>query len=382
MYGMSAQRPQTVVLGLDKYPFLADPIDLVSRVYGISSIKLIVEARKEVLSKAFERIMLALKKGSLTGFSTGSLELEVLTFYISLAVGLMLESKWVISRLSLAESERCAEYLNSEPLEAIEALAHRIGLELRLEDPPLRDPIALVGSSTVLYLEYPFSISFIEYVKAARRLLGDPQWKPVNLPVSRGRVYLDKRRAIRLVKEVVVEYIMSHCTKRATKILEELSSSKEFANIVDKVKEELNKLQKTWIKPKEAAMQLSQPTIIKEEFFPPCMRELMERARQGDNLSHHERFALATFLLNLGAEIDDVVQVFRNMPDFDEKRTRYQVEHLAGLRGSMKKYKVYGCEKMRTLGLCRGECKTRSPVQAYLKTLRLALKEAHKAKKS
>jgi DNA primase large subunit len=39
-------------------------------------------------------------------------------------------------------------------------------------------------------------------------------------------------------------------------------------------------------------------------------------------------------------------------PDFNEKIARYQVEHIAGLRGSRTRYKPPSCQTMRSLGLC------------------------------
>ncbi|MDW8011110.1 MAG: hypothetical protein RMH84_05920, partial [Sulfolobales archaeon] len=49
---------------------------------------------------------------------------------------------------------------------------------------------------------------------------------------------------------------------------------------------------------------------------------------------------------------------------------RYQVEHLAGLRGSGKRYRTYSCEKMKSLGLCVAECSTRTPLQYYRRAVR------------
>jgi len=97
--------------------------------------------------------------------------------------------------------------------------------------------------------------------------------------------------------------------------------------------------------------------------FPPCMRELLKRAEEGENLPHEARFALASFLINIGWDIDKVVEVFSNVPDFDEDRTRYQVRHIAGLEGSGKKYSPPSCRKMREWGLCvDGDCGVGSPL--------------------
>jgi DNA primase large subunit len=57
-------------------------------------------------------------------------------------------------------------------------------------------------------------------------------------------------------------------------------------------------------------------------------------------------------MLAIGKQTDEVVELFKNAPDFNEKITRYQVEHLAGTKGSRVKYSVPSCEKLRNENLC------------------------------
>jgi DNA primase large subunit len=61
---------------------------------------------------------------------------------------------------------------------------------------------------------------------------------------------------------------------------------------------------------------------------------------------------LATYLLAAGRSTEEIVDVFRNAPDFSEKVTRYQIEHLAGLKGSHTKYTVPSCQKLKNESLC------------------------------
>ncbi len=98
--------------------------------------------------------------------------------------------------------------------------------------------------------------------------------------------------------------------------------------------------------------------------FPPCMRSLLERAQEGENLPHEARFALAAFLINVGWDEDQVVEVFSNLPDFDEERCRYQVRHIAGKEGSGTRYLPPNCDKMREWGLCENPdgCGVKNPI--------------------
>ena len=71
-----------------------------------------------------------------------------------------------------------------------------------------------------------------------------------------------------------------------------------------------------------------------------------------EDVSHIENFTIASYMVNKGYGIDEVVDVFKDRSDFDEKIARYQVEHIAGLRGSRVKYKPPSCIRMKTYGLC------------------------------
>jgi DNA primase large subunit len=61
---------------------------------------------------------------------------------------------------------------------------------------------------------------------------------------------------------------------------------------------------------------------------------------------------LATFLLNIGVSVDEVVNLFTRLTDHNLRITRYQVEHLAGMRGSRTKYTPPNCRSLRTHRLC------------------------------
>jgi DNA primase large subunit len=61
---------------------------------------------------------------------------------------------------------------------------------------------------------------------------------------------------------------------------------------------------------------------------------------------------LATYMLAIGKSIEEIIMLFHNAPDYNEKVTKYQIEHLAGLRGSGTKYSVPSCQKLLNQNLC------------------------------
>ncbi|TET27756.1 MAG: DNA primase regulatory subunit PriL, partial [Candidatus Bathyarchaeum sp.] len=76
------------------------------------------------------------------------------------------------------------------------------------------------------------------------------------------------------------------------------------------------------------------------------------RVAAGRPASHIGRFALTSFMLSIGMTVEDVFKFFRSVSDFNERMTRYQVEHIAGTRGSGTKYTPPNCATLRTHGIC------------------------------
>lgn len=90
--------------------------------------------------------------------------------------------------------------------------------------------------------------------------------------------------------------------------------------------------------------------------YPPCILHILSELRSRGEMIHPGRIQLALFLLSSGFTVDEVVEIFKLANDYDEHVSRYQVEYLYRrlVEGSMK---MYGCDKMISLGLCPGKCR-------------------------
>ena len=53
-----------------------------------------------------------------------------------------------------------------------------------------------------------------------------------------------------------------------------------------------------------------------------------------------------------GISVDTIVNLFSNVPDFKEEKTRYQVEHLSGIRIGKEPYMPYNCSSLQTHSVC------------------------------
>ncbi len=171
------------------------------------------------------------------------------------------------------------------------------------------------------------------------RLPGFYHWKDVNDPFF-----------IRLVH---VDY-----TKRYTKdeLIHKYGGKKKF----------------TSVKKKHTTGRLSgKPVSIKEfkgngdikDIFKGC--EVFGKLQSRKDPSHHERFALASTLINLGQDgFDHVCSIARNWNDYDKDYTAYQISQIIS-RG----YLPVTCEWLIKNGICKGRCvnikQNRRPLDFY-----------------
>jgi DNA primase large subunit len=93
-------------------------------------------------------------------------------------------------------------------------------------------------------------------------------------------------------------------------------------------------------------------TVIVSSDYPPCVKHAIEVLDRGENLPHSGRFMLATYLLAKGQTIEQIAPLFKNAPDYNERVTKYQLEHIAGSSGKATKYSCPSCEKLKSENLC------------------------------
>ena len=96
---------------------------------------------------------------------------------------------------------------------------------------------------------------------------------------------------------------------------------------------------------------------FKEGDNPPCIEKLLDQLKKHENLNHQARWTLAVYLTNRGMTIEKIFSLYSNLPDFNEKTTRYQLEHIQK-RG----YTTPACSTMLTYGLCCANCRIGSPL--------------------
>lgn len=180
---------------------------------------------------------------------------------------------------------------------------------------------------------------FKDYLRDAAAFR-EPKWKLVNRMMRNSYVSLTKPEVCRLLQEEIQRQIIDQVSKRRR------------LDIPETIQGRVDNLRKILDENRSRLTGGELPSEVLMEGFPPCIRHAFEGLKAGKRLSHMERFALTSFLINAGMEIEDIVSLFMSVTDFDEGFTRYQIEHIAGLRGGRTRYTPPTCSTLRTHGVC------------------------------
>jgi DNA primase large subunit len=274
-------------------------------------------------------------------------EIDIFSFPIGVMLVAATEDSLIKSRYSLAEAKRASELLKAEDKEKLSEVANNFNWNIRLVN-------------DVKLPHYVFAVRFPVFLRNATGF-HDKNWKLVNHLLVNGEVYLTRREVSRLLEEEVRKYI-------------ERKVDTKIKSLPSGIMARVNQLRQLAAEKREQIQLEEMPQRVVMEAFPPCIKSVYDRVAAGRPASHIGRFALTSFLLNIGMSEEDVFKFFRSVSDFNERMTRYQVEHIAGTRGSGTKYTPPNCATLRTHGICISpeyECKGAvNPLVCYKRKLR------------
>jgi|Deesub1362A_J573_1020465.scaffolds.fasta_scaffold02842_9 DNA primase large subunit len=266
---------------------------------------------------------------------------EILSFALVKLILSCLRDNYLIRRFALREAEYSKKKLEEEREEILVKVAEELGVE-----------IERTNGKYLLHFT-----SFVKYATKIRGTQEDFTWRLVNRDLNRGFLTLTKSELIRLLQEAIREKIESELP---------LNVGKDVCNhinfIIDEMRDEIEEFREKIFE---------DVGEFEESALPPCIENLFRMALEGKNLPHASRFALTSFLLSIGMNVDEIVSIYRNSPDFDEEKTRYQVRHINGATGT--KYTPPSCETMKVYGDCLRSkvCgSAKHPLQVYRKLKR------------
>jgi DNA primase large subunit len=300
-----------------KYPFLKQSSKQIEELqFTIGSLA----SEKPVFDRAQERVKKAILDAN-TGELVKDKATEISSFAASLILVIATKNSWIKKRYALAVAKTAyAQML--KPKEKIESIAKDFDWDI-VEGKPYQD----------------FRIGFSIYLKNSAHMHGS-EWKLVNQIMDKGMVYLNRDKGIRLLQEEI---------KRRVEKRLDVSEIKNLPEEITTIAEGLMKLAQEIIGQEIEEM----PKVVIQAAFPPCINALYTDAAQSHHLSHIGRFTLTSFLVNIGMTPEGLNDMYKTFSDYNERLTRYQIEHIAGERGSGTKYTCPQCSVLQTHGVCK-----------------------------
>jgi DNA primase large subunit len=309
---------------LAKYPFLNEASDYIRETH-FDFEEFNRPEMKHIIDRAAERIEIEITNGTVDE-KLDKYEIEILTFLVALMIAKCIGMELILKKHSLFEAMRAEKFLTEELKKERNEQKKRL-LLFKIFEELFKIKVDINSDDSRL-----FKVKVTDYLMRASNF-HEYEWKLINRLVYKGYVYLDADETVRLIRSELSTLIYNRIKTMALSNLPEAVKAK-----VDEFNTKLAYHYKY--------------RIYQVTDYPPCIKHALELMNKGENLPHSARLMLATYMLAIGKRIDDIVVLFQNAPDYNEKITRYQVEHLAGARGSHTKYSVPSCEKLRNENLC------------------------------
>lgn len=301
-----------------KYPFLKQASKQIEDLqFTIGTLS----AEKTVFDRAQSRVEKAILEVN-TGEAFRDRRAEISSFAAALVLVIATKNSWIKKRYALAVAKTAHIQLLDEKKEKIFAIAKDFDWDIAE---------GAFGKD--------FRLGFSFYLKNAAHMHGS-EWKLVNQIMDKGMVYLNKDKVVRLLQEEI---------KRRVEKRLEVSEIKNLPPEIITIAEELLKLAQEIMGQEIEEM----PKVVVQAAFPPCINALYADASQAHHLSHIGRFTLTSFMVNIGMTPEGLNEMFKTFSDYNERLTRYQIEHIAGERGSGTKYTCPQCSVLQTHSVCK-----------------------------
>jgi len=311
-----------------KYPFLADAGQyLKDKGFTLEQFGTDPDL-KDLITKAYERIQVAadgkIYKSDLIGDQVSkeaALPREVFSFLLAIVLLKLSGMHTLIKRFALAEARRAEKYLEKDLANISDESKKQLAIRV-IDD---------LFSVQIEKLDDYFVIPVSDYLKHSVNF-HEREWKLINRHVENGQVFLTPHETVRLIRKELGTYINSKIVNAKT------------PTMIPGFEDSVNKLVML-------SKKFSTFTVTTGE-YPPCIKHAIDILEKGENLPHSGRFMLATFLLSKGQSVQQIAPLFKNAPDYNERVTLYQLNHLAGTSGGGTQYSCPSCEKLKTQSLC------------------------------
>lgn len=326
---------------LAKYPFLRESAKHVAD-YDLRRL----DENDVVVNRAASRIRTA-AMGAFDGSDPELFEIEITTFLTALIMMKKIDIPRLTRKFALAEARRVEDFIYQDLRQVRKSADKGSARELVFE--MMQD--FFDGQWKPTSERDGLKISMSQYLLRRGFLVKDKSWSLINLPVEHGWVYMHYIEAIPMIRECLYNTIIN---KLFTMTLPAESDIPYISAKAAELKREI-----------EPQFELKTIHRVLYE-YPPCIKHCVTSLDRGDNLPHTGRLLLATYMVGIGKEVEEIVDMFRNAPDFNEQITKQQISSIAVNHQHGQQYHVMGCAKVQMYGYCfpdEGCAHIRNPIQ-------------------
>jgi len=297
------------------------PIDMLTSFPIFSSVKEEIKSRgtsffvrepEKISMAAYDRVM-AYINNYIINIDPNDI-ISLFSFLQARAYVYLINDKLLINRMALWESTRFARIL-PEYKKDIHNITHEV-----------------FGLNVVYDKNYTVWMKLTDFLRSAK-LFKSNDWHIINnnFVLSKGKVGVPLKKYFRLLQEMHYYKLLDYDNNKSK-------------SVPDTWKLHIESLKKEWSIARPPVIQDTE-TVSYNGLHPPCILKILHDLKEGINIKHTARFALATYMLNIGMDEEEVVSLFRTTPDFNEDYTKYQVS-------SLKKYVPPGCDRMTSHNNC------------------------------
>jgi DNA primase large subunit len=310
-----------------RYPFLGESRQAVQEA-GVDLAAVVAED-DAVVERARERVVGALTDGEV-GERARSDRVELLSYPVARVLVSVVEENVLVRKYAQAEADAAHERFTADETDDSELKS--VGGEDKLSRADLLREFDL--TEHVHATSDGYDVDVPTYLLLSSSLRED-RWRLVNRALDDGRVPVSEPELDTLLREAVKDRVEDGLP----------------LDVPDAIAEELE-APATAVHDVLADMDLTREidTVV-PELFPPCMQHLLDQVQRGEHLPHHSRFAITSFLANIGLSTDEIVDIYKVNPGFGEEMTRYQTDHIQG-ESSPTEYTAPSCATMKAYGDC------------------------------
>ncbi|MFB6133020.1 MAG: DNA primase regulatory subunit PriL [Halanaeroarchaeum sp.] len=309
-----------------RYPFMEGAREAVEEA-GVDLTD-VVATDQDVVERALERVTRSLTDREV-GPMARSTRVELLSYPVARVLVSLVDADVARRRYATAEAATAADRFRAEFDD--DAEMRSVGTTHLSRDVLLREfdlSVAVRRNGEAYRMDVG---SYLEYTASLR---GD-DWRLTARALADGTVSIDADDLDRILEKAIEDRVLADLPlsvpdpiaeelEREVATVEETLADLEFTRDID--------------------------TVV-PELFPPCMQHLLDRVQRGDHLPHHSRFAITSFLTNVGLATDEIVDLYQVNPGFGREMTRYQTDHIRG-DSSPTEYTAPACATMKAYGDC------------------------------